>query len=237
MRLRARYENAGEVAQALEVARVRLAVTLDALAESAIQAADAAATVVDKAPIANKAAQAALGLAGQAATDMAPLSESLARVRWSVRELRSMLALSVLHNDMAMIFAGEAAQTGGRADTSHTVLALGQTVAHSVAAGEGLRREVSAGLTSISAAIEGAHETLLAFQRMLTNWRHVVVRAGVSQELGPLVDPIDRRLASGMQEMRELTALGRQCRTLADSIDTSALQGAADRLVGTAAAL
>ena len=152
-------------------------------------------------------------------------------------DLRAGLALSVLHNDMAMIFAGEAQQGIGATGHANTVLELGRTVAQSVVAGEAMRHHVSAGLTAIADSIDEAQATLLAFQRMLTNWRFVVVRTGVSQQLGPLVDPIDRRLTEGLGEMRELGALARQCRSLGASIDASTLQAAAGRLVAAASAL
>ena len=235
--LRSRFENADAVATELVAAKDRLATHLDALAHAADRAAVAAATVVHQAPAAVKSAKAAVSLSGQAARVMAPLAESLADVRWNVLELRTALALSVLHNDMAMIFAREAREGIGVAGHANTVLELGRTVAHSVIAGEAMRQRVSAGLSAIADSIDEAQETLLAFQRMLTNWRFVVVRSGVSQQLGPLVDPIDRRLTEGLDEMRELGALARQCRHLGASIDASTLQVAASRLVAAASAL
>lgn len=234
---RARYEDATAVAATLDNANARFTVTLAGLEEAAAAAATAAATVAMEAPAAAKTAQAALSLAVTARHDLSPLSPLLAGVRASVLDLRASLALSVLHNDMAKVFASEVASGASVGDPEGTVLLLGTTVSASVREGEARRQRVREELEQVVAAIGEAHHGLLAFQRMLTNWRHVVVRSGVSHRLGALVDPIDSRLAAGLREMNDLDDVARRCAALGTTLDSDALLKAADRLVSAASRL
>jgi aerotaxis receptor len=231
---RARYDDATEVAATLDEAQAKFAATLADLEAAAAAAADAAATVATEAPAAAKAAQAALSIAVTARTDFSPLGQLLAEVRASVLDLRASLALSVLHNDMAMVFAREVASGASVGDPEATVVLLGATVAKSVRDGEQLRQHVRDELAQVAEAIGEANRTLQRFQRMLTNWRHVVVRSGVSQRLGALVDPIDSRLSMGMKEMRDLDHLAQRCLTLGQALDSDAVLAAAENLVAAA---
>jgi len=169
-----------------------------------------------------------------ARADFSPLGQLLADVRASVLDLRASLALSVLHNDMAMVFAREVASGASVGDPEATVVLLGATVASSVRDGEELRQHVRDELEQVAEAIGEANRALQRFQRMLTNWRHVVVRSGVSQRLGALVDPIDSRLSAGLTEMRDLDDLAQRCFTLGQTLDSDAVLAAADGLVAAA---
>ncbi|WP_291379682.1 PAS domain-containing protein [Demequina sp.] len=231
MTLRARYEDATEVAASLDSAQAAFVVTLEGLEDAAAAAADAAATVGTAAPAAAKTAQAALSLAVTARKDLAPLAPLLAEVRGIVLDLRASLALSVLHNDMALTFARDAASGSSVGDPQGTVVLLGETVSASVRQGEVMSQRVREELGQVVASIHEAHEALMSFQRMLTNWRHVVVRSGVSQRLGALVDPIDSRLSAGLTEMNDLDRLAQRCATLALTLESAALREAAEGLV------
>ncbi len=231
---RARYEDATLVASTLDAAQAKFTVTLAGLEAAAAAAADAAATVASEAPAAATTAQAALSLAETARADFSPLGKLLVDVRASVLDLRASLALSVLHNDMAMVFARDVASGAPVGDPEATVVLLGATVATSVRDGEQLRQHVREELAEVAAAIGEANRALQRFQRMLTNWRHVVVRSGVSQRLGALVDPIDSRLATGLREMTDLDDLAQRCVTLGLTLDSDALLEAADYLVAAA---
>ncbi len=228
---RTRYDDATAVAGRLDNANTEFTVTLAGLEAAAAAAANAAATVATEAPAASKTAQAALSLAVTARNDLSPLSQLLADVRESVLDLRASLALSVLHNDMAMVFASELASGASVGDPEGTVLLLGATVAASVREGERQSRHVREELEQVVAAIGEAYKALQAFQRMLTNWRQVVVRSGVSHRLGALVDPIDSRLSAGLREMQDLDDLAQRCAALAQTLDSDALLNAAERLV------
>jgi aerotaxis receptor len=230
-KLRARYDDATAVAASLDSAQAAFAVTLGGLEAAAAAAADAAATVSAEAPAAATTAQAALSLAVTARADLSPLAQLLADVRAVVLDLRASLALSVLHNDMAMVFAGEVASGASVGDPQGTVVLLGETVSTSVRKGEALSQRVREQLQQVAAAIGEAHEALLAFQRMLTNWRHVVVRTGVSQKLGALVHPIDSRLSAGLREMTDLDELAQRCTMLSLTLESGALREASERLV------
>lgn len=231
---RARYDDATEVAATLDEAQAQFTVTLAGLEAAAAAAADAAATVASEAPAAATTAQAALSLAVTARADFSPLAQLLADVRASVLDLRASLALSVLHNDMAMVFAREVASGASVGDPEATVVLLGATVATSVRDGEELRQHVRDELAQVAAAIGEANRALQRFQRMLTNWRHVVVRSGVSQRLGALVDPIDSRLSTGLREMTDLDDLAQRCFTLGQTLDSDAVLAAAEDLVAAA---
>lgn len=231
---RARYDDATEVAATLDAAQAQFTVTLAGLEAAAAAAADAAATVASEAPAAATTAQAALSLAVTARADFSTLGQLLADVRASVLDLRASLALSVLHNDMAMVFAREVSSGASVGDPEATVVLLGATVSNSVRDGEELRQHVRDELEQVAAAIGEANRALQGFQRMLTNWRHVVVRSGVSQRLGALVDPIDSRLSTGLREMADLDDLAQRCVSLGQTLDSGAVLEAADHLVAAA---
>ncbi|NTV39473.1 MAG: hypothetical protein HGA51_05890 [Demequinaceae bacterium] len=228
---RARYEDATALAAALDKANADFADTLASLEAAAAAAAEAAASVAKEAPAAAKTAQAALALAVTARNDLSPLSQLLADMRASLLDLRASLALSVLHNDMALVFASEVASGASVGDPEGTVLLLGSTVSASVREGEQQRERVRRELDDVVAAIGEANVALQAFQRMLSNWRQVVVRSGVSHLLGALVAPIDGRLATGLREMHALGDLARRCESLGQGLDSTALLDAADGLV------
>ncbi len=234
---RERYEDATAVAATLDHANTEFTATLARLEAAAAAAAEAAATVATEAPAAAKTAQAALVLAVAARDDLSPLSQLLADVRGSVLDLRANLALCVLHNDMAMIFASEVASGAKVGDPESTVLLLGSTVLSSVRNGEKQRERVRDELEQVVAAIGEANEALQGFQRMLNNWRQVVVRSGVSHRLGALVDPIDNRLSAGLREIRELDEVAQRCADLGRTLDSDALLDAAEVLVTAAARL
>ncbi|MCB2414093.1 PAS domain-containing protein [Demequina sp. TTPB684] len=229
--LRTRYDDATAVAASLDRAQAAFALTLVGLEEAAAAADTAAATVAAEAPAAAKTAHAALSLAAAARANLGPLSRLLADVRAVVLDLRASLALSVLHNDMAMGFASEVAAGSSVGDPQGTVVLLGETVATSVRGGETLGRRVQEELGQVVAAISSARESLEEFQRMLTNWRHVIVRSGVSARLTGLLGPIDARLSLGLTELRDLDELASRCETLSRTLEAQQLLDAADALV------
>lgn len=231
---RTRYDDATAVAATLDAAQAEFTVTLAGLEAAAAAAADAAATVATEAPAAAKTAQAALSLAVTARDDLSPLSRLLADVRASVLDLRASLALSVLHNDMAMVFVREVESGDSFGDPDSTVWLLGAAVADSVREGEKQSQRVREELEQVVAAIGEAYSALQAFQRMLANWRQVVVRSGVSHRLGALVDPIDSRLSAGLREMDNLENVAKRCVALGQTLDANALRHAADALVAAA---
>ncbi|NYI41283.1 hypothetical protein [Demequina lutea] len=228
---RARYDDATALAATLDDAQAEIAVTLAGLEATAAAAASASTTVATAAPAAATTAQAALSLAVAASGDLSPLSRLLADVRASVLDLRASLALSVLHNDMAMVFVCEVASGESVGEQDSTVWLLGAAVANSVRDGEKQSQRVREELDQVVAAIGEAYGALQAFQRMLTNWRHIVVRSGVSHRLGALVDPIDSRLSVGLREMRDLDDLARRCASLGKTLNSDALLKAAEDLV------
>lgn len=232
--MRRRYEDAVEVADALATAGARLAGGLQALAQASQSAADAAGTVAEDAPVLSTTARACVTMARDAAEHLEPMVGVLGTVRTAVLDLRARLALSVLHNDMAMIFAGEMSQGEVVGDPPRSVLHLGQAVATSVAEGESARQVTVDGLALVAGMVTAANEELLAFQRMLANWRAVVVRSGVSAQLAPYVTPIDERLSAGLSDMRALTQLAGSCEALREHIAASTLRDAAARLQSSA---
>lgn len=232
--VRRRYEDAVEVADALATAGGRLADGLRALAQASQSAADAAGTVAEDAPVLSTTARACVTMARDAAEHLEPMVGVLGTVRTAVLDLRARLALSVLHNDMAMIFAGEVSHGEAVGDPARSVLHLGQTVATSVSEGESARQVTVDGLALIAGMVTAANEELLAFQRMLSNWRAVVVRSDVSAQLAPYLAPIDERLASGLRDMRKLSELASSCEALRAQIAASTLRDAASRLQSSA---
>lgn len=228
---RERFEDATALAATLLDANAEFTATLEGLESAAGAAADAAARVATEAPSVAKTAQAALSLAAAARRDLSPLATLLADVRVSVLDLRVSLALSVLHSDMAMVFANEVASGASVGDLESTVVLLGATVLSSVREGDLQRQRVRDELRQVVAAIAQANEALQGFQRILNNWRQMVVRSGVSHSLGALVEPVDRRMSAGLREMKDLDDLARRCAALGETLDSDALLDAAQRLV------
>lgn len=221
--LRARYDAAAGLASELVTARDELARTLALLEQSTDAAAEAAASVADAAPVLVSTARAVATLARGIREDLAPLGAHLDAERARLLDLRAMLALSVLHVDMAMIFAGEALSGEAYGDPRASIADLSDTVASSVAASEHLRTGSAAGLARIADSIDAAHSRLLEFQRMMANWRNLVVRSGVSARLAGVLGPVDESLRGVLAQMQSLAKLAVACRAEAVPAPTEAL--------------
>lgn len=232
--LRHRYDAAAAVADELAAARAALDSTLTELASASASAASASSAVASDAPILASTARAAVTLADQLHDELRPLADLLTRVSDAIRDLRATLALSVLHNDMAMIFAGEVAagETYGR--PMRSVVDIAHTVERSTSEGSQLRRDVAHGLGAIADAVAHAQQELMGFQRLLTNWRNLVARSGVGGRIGPALNAVDERLRGGVAEMTALAELGDRCRELATPASTERLDAAASAVVAAA---
>ncbi|MDN4482099.1 PAS domain-containing protein [Demequina lignilytica] len=228
--LRDRYDVAVGLASELTAARDDLQRTLALLQGSTDAAAEAAASVADAAPVLVSTARAVATLARGVGEDLTPLGAALDDQRALLLDLRASLALSVLHTDMALIFAGEALSGEAYGDPVTSIADLAQTVADSVVASDQLRTGSAEGLRRIADAIDAAHGRLLEFQRMMANWRNLVVRSGVSGRLAGVLGPVDDALRGVLGQMQGLTALAAACREQAVPAPT-------DRLLAHAAAV
>jgi aerotaxis receptor len=230
--LRARYEDAAEVAAELGRVAGTLHVSLDALARAADAAAEASEAVAASAPVLPPTARATVTLARALRETVRPLSVALDAQRRRLLDLRAALALSVLHTDMALLVAADLIAGTAIGDPARSIGDLTTAVASSIEEAEETRRAAAAGLLAAADAVDDAHARLLEFQRLLANWRTLVVRSGVGERLSVGLAPIDARLGEGMRDMAALTALAARCRGLAAPVDTGDLRGAAASVVG-----
>lgn len=228
----ARYEDAAEVAAELGRVAGTLNVTLDALAQAADAAAAASEAVAASAPVLPPTARAMVTLARAVRETVRPLGLALEAQRKRLLDLRAALALSVLHTDMALLVASDLIAGTAIGDPARSIGDLTTAVASSIEEGEETRRAAAAGLLAAADAVDDAHARLLEFQRLLANWRTLVVRSGVGDRLSAGLAPIDARLGEGMRDMAALTALAARCRGLAAPVDTGDLRGAAASVVG-----
>ncbi|WP_084073156.1 hypothetical protein [Demequina sp. NBRC 110052] len=235
--LLARYSTAAQMAEELAAGRDRLEAGIVELVAAAGAAAAAAATADGAAPALATSARGAVSLAEAVSDDVAPLGAVLAQVRTAVLDLRAGLALSVLHADMCMIFAGEVHSGEAVGDPARSVQELARALAESVTSAERMITYASRGLEAAAERVEAADGRLREFQRLLAGWRNLVVRAGLSEALGPRLGPIDARLNGGLTEMARLAALAKDCRAMAAPVDTREAAEAVARLSATASAL
>ena len=217
---RARYEDATAVAATLDTAQAEFTVTLAGLEAAAAAAADAAATVATEAPAAAKTAQAALSLAEAARSDLSPLSRLLADVRASVLDLRANLALSVLHNDMAMVFAAEVGAGESIGEPDATVWLLGTAVSNSVREGEQQSQHVREELGQV-VCCDWRGPTEVA--GVPADADQLAARGGAIRGLSPtrVTRRSDRqRLSAGLREIDDLDDLAKRCAALGQTLDS-----------------
>lgn len=82
----------------------------------------------------------------------------------------------------------------------------------------------------IADAADAAGKRLAEFQRMLGQWRHLVLRTGAASSLAGHLDPVDRQVSAGATQMSELRKLGEGCRRASARVDLAALRSAVDAL-------
>ena len=138
---------------------------------------------------------------------------------------------------MCMIFAGEVHSGEAVGDPARSVQELARALAESVTSAERMITYASRGLEAAAERVEAADGRLREFQRLLAGWRNLIVRAGLSEALGPRLGPIDARLNGGLTEMARLAALAKDCRAMAAPVDTREAAEAVARLSATASAL
>lgn len=227
--LRAHFDDAAALADELSEARVGILATVDALAASSDAVAAVAAS--DAAPALATTARGASSLAAEVSGILAPLIDLLGEVQAAIRDLTAGLALSMLHSDMAMMFVAEAHDADMAEQAAPSIRNLARTVSGLVDADESSRARVSAYLSRAASAVEIAEAPLHDFQRILSQWRSLVLRLNVGADFAHVLAPVDRQLSRGIDEMNSLSRLGHKCRELSNPVNTERLRGAAYAVV------
>jgi aerotaxis receptor len=212
------------LAELLLIASQELAATIDSLGEVTGAACRASAGVAERAPVLASTAQAMTALGCDLHGIVAALAECLAAVRATVLRLRFGIALARLHTDMVIRFSREvhegAAPAGGSAHIAALCEAMNDDVgrlAEQVAKSSAALRWTSEGVTRCSAQFG-------QFQKLLTAWRLQVPRLGLSRELEGLVEPIDRQLAQGLDQIASWRELALRCLNGVAPVDRAAFE-------------
>ena len=228
--VRTRLSEYLELAASLGAEADSLSNSVGNLARTVAVAADASEQVAGSAPVLARAAAAAANLAHEASAHLQSLPASLNATRRELLELRSLVALGVLHTSAAESFAVEVArgEAGGNALESREVRcpaleATGSTLEQSW-------NKVGVDIADIAAQIDQATEELSQFQRMLLDWRNLVVRFRMTGVLSGMLGDIDGQESRSRARMASLRALAAQCRELARPLDLTKLRRALARV-------
>lgn len=204
-----------------------------AMEEAALGAAEASSDAEDL-KVLTTTSRAAITLAQQLRETLSALPADLRRVHRTIAEMRAALALSILHHDMAIIFAREFAEGQAIGDPVLSVQHLGQTLgvsAHDLAM---LQSEAITGIGKAAALVADAQDKLVQFQRLLANWRNLVARFGAASTMGGGLSAVDARLNDGLREMNALRQLALRCGALKAPLDEARLTASARAVVDAA---
>ncbi|MDR2374714.1 MAG: hypothetical protein LBD77_11630 [Bifidobacteriaceae bacterium] len=206
-----RLDSLQRLAEALQAGSKQLGGTVATLAQVTQVALDASQRVAVHAPILVSTANAMTQVGAGAEHVVAPLPERLAQVRLGVMELRFRIALAQLHNDMVINFALENLDGFAPPEGFLYVPLLCYALADDVEAVSSGLEGAQQVLTDVGRHVELAGASLGQFQKFLSAWRIQVPRYGVSNQLGPLVGPIDGQLHRSHEELSALRELAKVC--------------------------
>jgi aerotaxis receptor len=232
-----RLDSLQALAESLGAVAAQLSATLRDLAEVTAVASEASQQVEARAPILASTARAMNALGGGVDRAIRPLAERLRALKSKVMELRFLIALGHLHDDMVINFAVEVLDGLAPPEGLSYVPLLCQALTEDVL---GLARELEAAgssLVNVASEVDACSAEFGQFQKLLTAWRLQVPRYGMSRTLGPLVGPIDAQLSRGHEELAALRSLAGQCVDEARPVDHRALQRPIDRISEATATL
>ncbi len=157
-------------------------------------------------------AQTLSGPCRDAATALRDSAAELDVLRRQLNALRFRIALAQLHNDLVATCVGELIDgvappvTAGEIPLLCHVLQGGM---EQLAAGMAV---VNARLDSVGQSLITAGESLNDARRFLGKWRLMVQRHRLGGRLEHYLDPIDRMLSDGHEQLSQVNAVGVQCR-------------------------
>ncbi len=193
------------------------------LARVVAVAAQASEQVAGSAPVLVRAASAAASLAQEASVSLETLPGLLTAARADLLALRQYLAVAVLHNAAAESFAIDIArgEAPGEAMASLGVLceALENTVGHLDAEWADTGRI----LLDVADTIERVGNQLADFQRMLLDWRNLVIRFRLSGALSSMLSDVDQQETRTRARVVAFRALTEKCRGLVKPLPAARL--------------
>lgn len=210
----------------VRAARARIEPTIASLVAASQAATEAGLSVAQQAPTLSRAASAATHLAADAQTVLGDLAHDLVATRDAVLELRVVIALTSLHNSMALNHARSVAMRDEGKVAAEKVAVLCDALTVSLDDTHLMMQSVRDKLGRVATHIARVHETLHAYQRMLSQWRYLVARFGVGAPLRPYVAPIDAQLAAGLAQMQELRELGLRALEMSEPVDIDRIRDA-----------
>jgi aerotaxis receptor len=225
-----RLDSLQSLAEALGSVAGELSGTLADLAGVTTVASNASAQVEAHAPILASTARAMDCLGGGVDRAIRPLTARLGEVRGKVMELRFLIALAHLHDDMVINFAIEVLDGLAPPDGLSYVPLLCQALSDGVDALAGRLGMAASALRQVAGEVDACSVEFGQFQKLLAAWRIQVPRYGMSRTLGPFVGPIDLRLSRGHEELASFRALAAQCAAEARPFDRSAVQSPIDQI-------
>lgn len=224
--LLARLESYLDLAAHAKESRERIAPIVASLVAASEAATGASTAVAETAPTLSRAADAATHLAAQSQAVLGELADDLAAMREAVLELRVVIALSSMHNSMALSFARAVAMRDEGNDAFDRVERLCGALKVSLDDTELMLQSVREKLARVAAHISDVHEQLHSYQRMLAQWRNLVARFAVGGALAAHIAPIDAQLAAGLDQMLTLRELGDRALQMAEPVPIDRLRDA-----------
>ncbi|MDR1441395.1 MAG: PAS domain-containing protein [Bifidobacteriaceae bacterium] len=225
-----RLDSLHQVADALGRVALQLSGTLGSLTQVTAIASESSQRVETRAPILASTARAMGSLGVGVEGTIRPLAERLREVKRKVMELRFLIALAHLHDDMVISFAVEVLDGFAPPEGLSYVPMLCQALSDDIASMAQELELMGRSLGDVARQIDASSGQFGQFQKLLTAWRIQVPRYGMSQTLGPLVGPIDARLSHGHEELAALKSLAVQCEREARPVDRAALQQPIDAI-------
>ncbi len=219
-----------QFADAAAATRVANEITMAGIADAARAAASAVEALGGETSTLSMSGRAAAGLADNATAALAPVSDSLASLRVRLLDLRMAVSLAKLHNDMMGMFAFEASAGGAHPEPADGIAVLSAALAASMEAADAVHRGACADLEAVSKQIAEAAARMWTFQKMLSQWRTLVVRSDVGAQVGHELAPVDARVSRGATEMSNLSKFGLRCATLAKELARQDLRGSVARV-------
>lgn len=228
--LRARLVEYTALARSLSTEAESLRGSVGNLSRTVTAAAAASEEVGGSAPVLARAAAAAAALSDETSAHLQALPALLQATQAELMQLRVVVAMCVLHSAAAESFAVEIAKGEASGDAMGSLELLCAAIERTVAAVEREWNSVGVRVTEAADHIEEAADRLAKFQRMLLDWRNLVVRFRLSGQLSGMLGDIDGQEVRSRARMKSLRDLAAECRDAAKPLDLNRLRQAVSRV-------
>ncbi len=220
------YRDLSEAVSLTSRSMLAAAVELDQAAGAAQRGSAAIATSV---PVLANVGQVMVGPCHQTVDTLNRLVSELNGLHDLIADLRFRIALARLHNDMVGTFAREVLDGVAPATSLLEVPLLCDALQEGIRHMTATMRVVNEKLGLATAAVTRAGELFNDIRRFIGKWRLMVLKHRVTGQLAGYVEPIDRMLADGHDQLSTLYELAARLRSEvlpfeAESLDTELLR-------------